>query len=151
MEINEHAAALARGEIDVAAAPEIVWRVLTDVDRWPSWNPDVKSASLEGPLSAGTRFRWKAGPGTITSTLQSVEAPHRIGWTGKTFGINAIHVHRLEQHGGTTIVRSEESWDGLPVRLLRGLMRKALAKAVNSGLRHLKVEAEKQAAKTSPP
>lgn len=149
MEINTGAPAVARGEIDVAASPEIVWRVLTDVASWPRWNPDVKSASLEGPLAAGTQFRWKARPGTITSTLQSVEPPHFIGWTGKTFGINAIHVHRLEQQRGSTIVRSEESWDGLLVRLLRRSMTKALEKAVNSGLRHLKIEAERETAKTS--
>ena len=93
MEINTDAPAVARGEIEVAAPPEVVWAVLTDIAAWPSWNPDVKSAALDGPLAAGTQFRWKAGPGTITSTLQSVEAPRRIEWTGTTFGIKAVHVH----------------------------------------------------------
>jgi uncharacterized protein YndB with AHSA1/START domain len=144
MEINVGAPAVAHGEIEVAASPKIVWSVLTDIANWPSWNPDVKAASLEGPLAAGTQFRWKAGPGTITSTLQSVEPPHRIEWTGTTFGIKAIHVHRLEQQDGKTIVRSAESWDGLPVRLLRHSMAKSLKKAIDSGLSHLKIEAERQ-------
>jgi uncharacterized protein YndB with AHSA1/START domain len=145
MEINTGAPAVARGEIEVAASPQIVWSVLTDITNWPSWNPDVKAASMEGPLAAGTQFRWKAGPGTITSTLQSVEPPHRIDWTGATFGIKAIHVHRLGQQDGKTIVRSEESWDGPLVRLLRRSMAKALQKAIDSGLSHLKIEAELQA------
>jgi uncharacterized protein YndB with AHSA1/START domain len=145
MDINAYAPAVARGEIEVAAAPEIVWRVLTDIPNWPSWNPDVKSATLEGPLAAGTQFRWKAGPGTITSTLQDVEPPRRIDWTGSTFGIKAIHVHQLEQRDGTTLVRSAESWDGLVARLLRGSMTNRLQEALDSGLRHLKIEAERQA------
>jgi uncharacterized protein YndB with AHSA1/START domain len=145
MEINTDAPAVARGEIEVAAPPEVVWAVLTDIAAWPSWNPDVKSAALDGPLAAGTQFRWKAGPGTITSTLQSVEAPRRIEWTGTTFGIKAVHVHQFEQQREATIVRSAESWEGLPVRLLRGSMAKTLQKAVDSGLRHLKAEAERRA------
>jgi uncharacterized protein YndB with AHSA1/START domain len=149
MEIDKNAPAVAHGEIDVAAPPELVWAVLTDIESWPSWNPDVKRASLAGPLATGTQFRWKAGPGTITSTLQSVEPPRVIAWTGKTFGIKAIHVHRLELQGDTTIVTSEESWDGLVVRLLRGPMTKTMQRATESGLRHLKTEAELRAARAS--
>ena len=145
LEINTAAPALARGEIEVAASPEIAWRVLTEIANWPSWNPDVKSATLEGPLAPGTQFRWKAGPGTITSTLQTVEATHRIEWTGTTFGIKAIHVYQLEQQDGETMVRSAESWDGLLVRLLRRSMTRQLQNAIESGLRHLKIEAERQA------
>jgi uncharacterized protein YndB with AHSA1/START domain len=146
VEIDTSAPAVAHGEIQVAASPEIVWDVLADISKWPSWNPDVKSASLEGPLAKGTQFRWKSGPGTFTSTLQSVEPPHLIAWTGTTFGIKANHVYRLEREGDATIVRSEESWDGLLVRLLRRSMTKTLQKAIESGLVHLKREAEGRAA-----
>jgi hypothetical protein len=145
MEINADAPAVALGEIQIAASPAIVWRVLTDIPHWPSWNPDVKSATLEGPLAPGTQFRWKAGPGTIASTLQDVESPRRITWTGKTFGITAIHSYELEPQDGTTTVRSAESWDGLVVRLLRRPLTKSLQKATDSGLRNLTVEAERRA------
>jgi uncharacterized protein YndB with AHSA1/START domain len=149
MEINKDAPAVARAEIEVAASPEIVWAVLSDIDSWPRWNPEVKSASLAGRLTNGAQFRWKAGPGTITSTIQRVEPPKVIAWTGQTFGIKAIHVYRLEPHGDRTIVKSDESWDGLVVRLLRGPMTKMLQKSIESGLRHLKTEAERRAARTT--
>jgi hypothetical protein len=93
------------------------------------------------------QFRWKAGPGTITSTLESVEPRKVIAWTGKTVGIKAIHVYRLEPQGSNTIVKSAESWDGLIVRLFRGPMTKTLQKSTESGLRYLKTEAERRAAK----
>jgi hypothetical protein len=145
MEINAAAPAVARGEIEVTAAPEIAWHVLTDIANWPSWVPDVKSATLDGPLAPGSHFRWKAGPWRITSTLQSVEPPHRIEWTGVTFGIKAIHVYEFEQQDGTTTVRSAESWDGLLVRLLRRSLTKSLQKSTDAGLQQLKVEAERRA------
>jgi uncharacterized protein YndB with AHSA1/START domain len=134
----------ARGEIEVSAPAETVWRILTDIADWPRWNPDVKSSSLEGSLAPGTTFRWKAGPGTITSKLGSIEPPQRIDWTGRTMGIEAIHVHELEQRGTETVIRSAESWDGALVRLFRRSMTKTLQKAIDSGLRHLKTEAERQ-------
>jgi hypothetical protein len=145
MEIKTNAPAVARGEIEVAAAPEIVWGVLTDIAAWPAWNPDVRSASLEGPLAPGTQFRWKAGPGTIVSTLERVESPNLIAWTGRTMGIDAVHVHRLEPRGDATLVRSEESWDGLLVRLLRRPLTRSLQRAIDSGLEHLKAEVGRRA------
>jgi hypothetical protein len=123
-----------------------VWATLTDINQWPRWNDDVKSSSLEGPLVLGTEFEWKAGPGTINSRIQEVDPPRRIAWTGKTFGIEAVHVHRLEPHNGTTTVHSEESWDGLIVRLLRRSMTKKLQESTESGLEYLKAEAERRAA-----
>jgi uncharacterized protein YndB with AHSA1/START domain len=73
--INERARVVGASEIEIAAPPEIVWEVLIAFDSWPSWNPDVKSMSVQGGLAEGSVFRWKAGPGTITSTIGRVEPP----------------------------------------------------------------------------
>jgi uncharacterized protein YndB with AHSA1/START domain len=145
VKVNETAPAVASAEVEVAADPEIVWEVLTSIDDWPRWNPDVSSASLEEGLSEGARFHWKAGPGTITSTLQRIDRPRLIAWTGRTFGIKAIHVHRFEPRGQGTMVWSEESWEGLPVRILRGRMQRTLEQSIEPGLGHLKAEAERRA------
>ena len=83
----------------------------------PRWNPDVKSMDVHGGLAQGSVFRWKAGPGTITSTIQEVEPARRIAWTGTTFGVKAKHVYRLEARGEGTLVHTEESYEGLVTRL----------------------------------
>jgi uncharacterized protein YndB with AHSA1/START domain len=140
------AAVSASDELLIDAPPEVVWDVLATFEDWPSWNPDVKSMSIDGPVAPGTQFRWKAGPGTITSTLQEVDPPRLIAWTGRTFGVKAFHVWRLEPRDGRTFVHTEESFDGLIARLFRGRMRKTLAEGLESGLRHLKAEAERRAA-----
>jgi hypothetical protein len=118
---------------------------MANIDQWPSWNPDVSSASLQGELKEGSQFRWKAGPGTVTSILQRVDKPQILAWTGKTLGIHAIHVWRLESRNGNTMAYTEESWEGLVVRLLRGPMQNMLQNAIDSGLEHLKAEAERKA------
>jgi hypothetical protein len=142
--IDEQAPVVGASEIEIAAAPEVVWEVLTEFERWPSWNPDVKSLSMAGPVAEGSEFRWKAGPGTITSTIRRVEPPRVIAWTGRTLGIRAIHFWSLEARDGTTFVRTEESYDGLVARLLRRPLRKALQRGLEDGLRYLKAEAERR-------
>jgi hypothetical protein len=140
--INEAAPIVGRSEIEIAANPEVVWRVLTAFERWPAWNEDVKSISIQGGATEGSVFRWKAGPGTITSTIQRVEPPRLIAWTGRTLGIKAIHFWWLDPRNGNTFVRTEESYDGLMARALRGPVQKALDNGLVNGLRYLKTEAE---------
>jgi uncharacterized protein YndB with AHSA1/START domain len=142
--IDEGAPVVSASEIEIRAAPDIVWDVLTDFEGWPRWNPDVKTMSLDGPVSEGSKFRWKAGPGRITSTIQRVEPPQLIAWTGRTLGIRAIHFWWLEPRGATTFVRTAESYGGIVARLLRRSLQKVLDRALESGLRHLKVEVERR-------
>jgi uncharacterized protein YndB with AHSA1/START domain len=137
---------LAPGELQIEADPQTVFAVLAAIDQWPSWNPDVKSVQLQGLVQPGTVFRWKAGPSSITSTLQVVDPPHELGWTGTTIGIKAVHVFRLQPSDDGTLVRSEESWKGLLARLLKGYSRKTLDQGIRSVLSYLKAEAERQAA-----
>ena len=146
MEINRNAPATAQGELQIAADPQTVFAVLSAIDQWPSWNPDIKSVTLQGPVQPGTGFRWKSGPSTLTSTLQVVDPPQEIGWTGRTMGIKAVHVFRFQANDSGTLARSEESWEGLIASLLKGYSRRSLDKAIRSILSHLKVEAERRAA-----
>lgn len=146
MEINRDAPATAAGELQIDAYPQTVFAVMSAIEGWPSWNPDVKSVVVEGPVQPGTVFRWKAGPSTLVSTLHVVEPPEEIGWTGKTMGIRAIHVFRFHARGEGTLARSEESWEGLLASLLKGYSRRTLENGIGSVLAHLKVEAERRVA-----
>ena len=129
----------------MAADPGTVWDVLTAVERWPSWNPDVKSATLDGSLAERGRFRWKAGPSTITSTIERLEPPRFLSWSGRTLGLTAIHEWKLEPKGDGTLVSTEESMEGLAARLLRGSFQKRLEKSLETWLAGLKQEAERRA------
>jgi hypothetical protein len=145
MDINRKAPVLSKGVVEIAADPEAVWKVLATIDRWPDWNPDIKSVSLEGCVAKGTRFRWKAGSWKIVSVIQNVKRDRLLAWTGRMIGIKAVHVWHLEPRGTGTLVVNEESWEGLLARLLRRSVQKALDKANASGLARLKAEAERRA------
>jgi len=143
--IESGAPVVSAAEIEIDAPIERVWAVLTDVEAWPGWNPDVRSASLRGPFEEGATFRWKAGPGTITSRVEHVDRPRRLSWSGRTLGIRALHVWRLDERDGGTLVRTEESYEGLVARALRRMLQKTLDAALADGARSLKTEAERSA------
>jgi Polyketide cyclase / dehydrase and lipid transport len=126
--------------------PELVWEVLSTIERWPTWNPEVQSAGVEGELAEGTRFRWKAGPSVIKSKLISVAAPTQIAWTGKSMGVSVIHIYNLVPRNGRTLVRTAESVEGLAARLFRGPITRRMDSAIEAGLEALKAEAERRAA-----
>ncbi|UTB31498.1 MAG: SRPBCC family protein [Methanobacterium sp. ERen5] len=143
MEIKENVPVRAYAEVKINADPELVWNVLIDVKKWPTWNPDIKNVVMGQKFTVGSQFKWKSGPGTITSKLQEIEKPKLLVWTGKTMGIHAVHIWRLKPIDGQTLISSEESWDGLLVKILSGSMQKTLQKSIESTLKYLKLEIEK--------
>lgn len=144
MATDDPAPVRSSAEVEIAALPQVVWDVLTRFENWPNWNPDVKSMSFPGPLAPGSEFRWKAGPGTIVSTLERIEPPRYVAWRGRTLRIKAYHEWWLEAHNGGTHVRTEESFSGLLARLLRRSLEKTLDKSLQDGLEQLKREGERR-------
>jgi len=143
--VDEAAPVRSKRGIEITAPPEVVWDVLTGFARWPQWNPEVKSLSIDGPVAPGSEFRWKAGLGTIVSTLEQVEPPRYVRWRGRTMSIRAIHEWRLEPREGGTAVVTEETFSGLLATLLRRQLQKTLDASLDKGLEHLKREAERRA------
>jgi hypothetical protein len=140
--INENAPVIASAEVKIVAEPETVWDVMTDFDRWPEWNGDVTWVTFEGELKPGSHFKWKVGPGKIKSTLQFMDKPRLLVWKGKTLGIKAIHVWRIQPHNNCTLLVTRESWQGFVVHVFRRSLQKKLQKSIDTGLRYLKEETE---------
>lgn len=46
--------AFREASLETRAAPARVWRIWSDVNTWPEWNPDMKESRLNGPLKVGT-------------------------------------------------------------------------------------------------
>lgn len=149
MDVDRAAPAIAEGELAIAASPEAVWAVLADLSAWPTWNADVKSMSVEGPLEPGTTFRWKSGSSSLVSTLQSVVPPRELGWTGVTMGIHAVHVFWFEPRDAGTLARSAESFRGFIPSVLKRYSRKVLQRGIDGILASLKTEVERRASSPS--
>lgn len=148
MDADQRAPIYETGEIVIGARPETVWDTLTDLRTWPQWMPGVKTMQVDEPVRVGTTFQWKAGPSTIRSEILESERPHSVGWKGRTLGITAVHVWRMELEGETTRVFTQESWSGLLARALRASMKKTVRKALDDGLPALRREAERRASST---
>ncbi|KIH98052.1 Shy6-polyketide cyclase [Streptomonospora alba] len=141
-EIDANAPVVVRRSIHVGAPLQRVWRLLADVPSWPRWQPEITAARAAGPLAVGDTFRWSTAGLDIESTVYAVEAPRRILWGGSAHGIVGVHLWTFEEAGSSVRVRTEESWDGEPVRADVAGMRAALDDSLASWLGHLKSAAE---------
>lgn len=67
----------------IAATPEEIWPVLTDVSAWPSWDSGVEN--VEGDFAVGAKLTIKvaANPGrAFPVTVQRVDEPNRMVFRG---------------------------------------------------------------------
>ncbi len=144
IDIDRNAPIWESAEIRISAPLETIWAVLTDFANWPKWNKTVTRMSVNGPVTAGTEFRWKDGGANIVSTIQEVSPKTRIVWTGRTFGMKAIHVWSFRPENDGVVVKTEESFAGVLPRILKSQMRRLLKKSLEEGLSSLKSECEAQ-------
>jgi hypothetical protein len=66
-------------------------------------------ASMLG-MTPETIFEWRSGGAKIHSTIHTVELFKHFGWTGKSFGMDAIHNWTLIEANGQTTVSAEKVW-----------------------------------------
>lgn len=138
--INHKAPVSCTKSIVISSPASEVWKVLTDINRWPEWQREISKATVNGPLESGTTFDWKTGGMAIHSTLHTVQPFTHFGWTGKVMGIYAIHNFTLKPQEDKTLVLVEESMEGFLARLLKSSFNKLLEKGMINWLDALKNE-----------
>ncbi len=57
---------------ETTASPQAAWKIWSDTNSWPEWNPDVQSMTLNGPFAAGTTGTMKTKQGTRAIQLTEV-------------------------------------------------------------------------------
>src|SRR5215467_12468184 len=45
--------AFREASLETSAPADNVWKVWSDVNSWPQWNPDMKASHLDGPMKLG--------------------------------------------------------------------------------------------------
>lgn len=58
--------------IDIQAAPELLWRLQSNVGDWPRWDASLARAEADGPFADGARVTMHMADGIIVSTLRDV-------------------------------------------------------------------------------
>ncbi|MDG4808742.1 SRPBCC family protein [Micromonospora sp. WMMD1120] len=118
--IDASAPVVSRHSVTVGASAGTLWQILTDIDAWTSWLPEVAYARVEtpGPLAPGSVFRWSAAGMEIESTILEVRPRERLVWRGYgngSDGVLGVHVWALTPVGEGVRVSTEESFAGPPV------------------------------------
>ncbi|MEU6800110.1 SRPBCC family protein [Streptomyces neyagawaensis] len=151
-----------RSAVVIDAPLSTVWKLQTDVERWPSWQPPVLSAQRldHGPLRKGSSFRWTtpapATPTTpattldITSTVRQLQRGACVLWSGPAVGAGlrideGVHLWTFEKVEGGVRVRTEETWTGAQVEADVPTATAALGAGLEAWLRDLKAAAEGRA------
>ena len=70
-----HSATVAR---DVSGTPEEVWAVITDVEGFAAWRPDVDRAERIEPIGGWPAWREEGPSGTLTFAVAAVEPRRRL-------------------------------------------------------------------------
>jgi uncharacterized protein YndB with AHSA1/START domain len=141
--INNNAPVQCSKSITINASREKVWKVLTDINRWADWQTDIKNPKMNGALNPNSTFDWKTGGAKIHSTIHTVSPLENFGWTGKTFGMYAIHNWTLNESNGKTTVFVNESMEGFLAKVFKKSFNKNLEKGMVNWLYLLKLECEK--------
>ncbi|MFH7594373.1 SRPBCC family protein [Streptomyces racemochromogenes] len=143
--IDRAAPVVARRELSIRAPAPAVWALLTYVPGWPTWQPDIAEARALTPLTPGAVFHWRTGGVDIASTVYAVDAPRLVLWGGRSQGITAVHRWTFTPSSRATLVVTEESWDGEPVRADAAAVAQALDRSLAQWLLHLKSASERAA------
>ena len=128
--------------IDIAATPERVWEVLSDVEYWSEWTPTVTMVRRldEGPLRTGSRAKIRQPRLPETEYVVTELEPGRsFTWVATGPGVLTTARHDAEPlpEGGTRVrlAVSQSGWLGSVMgRFYRGLTDRYLANEA-SGLK----------------
>ncbi len=116
-------------EIRIEATPSQVWAVLTDFEKYPDWNPFIKS--LTGNVAVGqiiiARLEPPGGSGmTFKPRVLAYEKNKEFRWLGNLFfkGLfDGEHRFELTDNGdGTTTLVHSEHFKGILVPLLNKMI-----------------------------
>ena len=158
---NQHRHSSPRGfllhtEIEIAASPETVWQVLTEVSAYPEWNPFIRS--LTGNLSGGEKLsvflQPEGGSGMrFKPTVLSCIKNRELTWLGRLWvkGLfDGEHRFEIEDRGnGTVLFRQSERFTGLLVSLLKKSLQTGTKNGFEAMNRKLKERAESFSARSS--
>lgn len=115
----------------VAAPPAVIFQIYRDVERWHTWDPDTKRASIDGPFEVGSRGRLTPTKGrTVPLLLTEVQTDRCFTVESRIPLFRMVFEHVLSPVPEGTDVVHRVSFHG-PLSWLLGRM---LASQLNLGL-----------------
>jgi uncharacterized membrane protein len=101
--------------VEIAALPNKVWTVMTDVEHWPEWTASVTSVELLSgpPLAVGTRVRVRQPRlPTAVWTVTAMETERYFEWRSVAAGLTSTGGHRIDRSSAGSRVTLSLKWNG---------------------------------------
>lgn len=120
--------------VEIAAPPDQVWAIMSDIERWSEWTPTVKSIRRldAGPLAVGSRARVHQ-PRLLPAVWQVTEvvAGRSFTWVTRSPGVRVTARHGVEPSARGTLASLSLDFSGVlggfVARVTRGLNVRYLA------------------------
>jgi len=132
-------------QINIDCPPEKVWKILTDFEKYPEWNPMIKS--IEGELKRRNRLKVRLeikgmSKMTIKPRVATFHSGKSFSWLGHLLIIGLFdghHIFELNQNqDGSTEFIHREQFSGVMVLLMRKTLETKVGSAfeeMNSALK----------------
>jgi hypothetical protein len=133
--------------IGVAAPAEVIWEVVSDLGRWPEWNPIY--SNVEGRLQIGAPISMDIDPPGlkrmhVDAVIVDWVPEAQILWSTKLPGfvrsLRYIEIDKLSETG--CILANGEIFEGFGVRFMSGKYRSAAFRSFEAMGEALKARAE---------
>jgi uncharacterized membrane protein len=88
--------------VEIDAAPQDVWAVLIDVQRWPEWTDSIDEVRWldDATASVGSRARVKQPRmPALTWTVTEFEAGRAFDWQTSSAGVTTVGTHAIAELG----------------------------------------------------
>ena len=112
--------------VDINAAPERVWAVMSDVERWPEWTASIRSVTRldAGPFVVGARARVRQ-PKLLPADFVVTELDERKGftWVTSSPGITATAKHLIEPIPRGTRATLSVEFEGIAASIVAWMTR----------------------------
>ena len=119
--------------VEISAAPDRVWAVMSDIERWPEWTPTVTRVERlgRGPLAVGQRARiLQPRLPRAVWRITALEPGRSFTWVTRSPGVVVTARHSVEPAGDGTRAHLALHFGGilgpLVARITRGLNTKYL-------------------------
>ncbi|EON76025.1 hypothetical protein ADIS_3503 [Lunatimonas lonarensis] len=133
-------------EIEINAAPEVVWKLLIEASDWNKWYGNIQDIQFENPqqrdLSAGTKVFWKSMGQELNNTVMQFDPNKALAWQFDEANIQGYHAWLIIPTENGCKVITDESQTGRLARLQKVFLPNKLKKQHDEWLVKLKEHAE---------
>lgn len=134
-----------RAEVAIRAPVPVVWKLLKDVEAWPTWMPTIESLSRvrPGSFEVGAKYRVRQ-PGLPDSvyTVTSIDDERAFTWEARTVATTLVATHEVWPVSVGCGARSVYAASGLLAPVIQSLLGAKIARMLSQEADSLRRRAE---------